>query len=55
MARLHSSHVLSTLSSWGNKAKHGAELLGSLKTAYDTGRMIYGAVQPFAAAAMAVA
>ena len=55
MARLHSSHALSTLSHWGNKVKHGAELLGTLKTAYDARRMIYGAVQPFAAAAMAVA
>ena len=55
MAHLHTTHVLSKLSSWGTKVKHGAELLGSLKTAYDTGRMIYGAVQPFAAAALAAA
>ena len=41
---------MTALSSWGSKVKQGAEFLGTLKTAYDTGRMIYGAVQPFAAA-----
>ena len=46
---------MTTLSHWGNKVKHGAAFLGTLKTAYDTGRMIYGAVQPFAAAALAAA
>ena len=44
-----------TPSSVGSKLKPGAELLGTLKTAYDAGRMIYGAVQPFAAAALAAA
>ena len=55
MARLHTSHMMTTLSSVGSKIKHGAELLGTLKTAYDTGRMIYGAIQRLAGVALAAA
>ena len=52
MARLHASHAMTTLSSVGSKLKQGAELLGTVKTAYDTGRMIYNVIQPMAAAAL---
>ena len=54
-ARLHSSRVLTTLSSVGSKLKHGAEFLGAVKTAYDAGRVAHGMIQPLAAAALAVA
>ena len=46
---------MTTLSSVGSKLKHGAEFLGAVKTAYDTGRMIYGAIQPLAGMALAAA
>ena len=42
------SHALTTMSSLGSKIKQGVEFLGAVKSAIDTGRMKYNAIQPLA-------
>ena len=48
MAHLHNMHRKHSQGFWssvGEKVKHAAEIAGTVKGLYDTGRMLYNAAQ----------